>query len=752
MKQLTILLVFFCAAAHGLTADQFICLDSKTNAVDLSTSEVAGILPASSVGIGLTDTQVQNALTISGGTVDNTPVGFTTPSTGAFTTGSFTGLLSTVASTTAGAGIIIPPGMAPTSPNNGNLWTTALGLYCQIAGATVGPYMSASSTTDFGLNDNINLELGTDGDFQFRFNTTALQLRDAAGNSLGTWTDSGTTGDWAATGNLTAGGDLYVNGGDIITDDTTVNVLNATATKLKVGGVAAIDLSGTGLMTTVKGTLNVDQAVTFDTTFAATGDVTLTGDIAVNGADVTSTATTVQLFDTTTTKINLGGAAAVDIGCTALDTSIKGTLGVAENATFTGDIAVNGADVTSTAATVNLFNATTTKLNVGGAAAVDLGKTALTTTVKGLLKVNEATTIDTTLAVTGNTTLTGDIAVNGADVTSTAATVQLFDTTTTKINLGGAAALDVGCTGLDTAVKGTLSVAEAATFTSTMGVTGYKWSASGGDIVWTDGTNTMLTLSDEGTTGNLTATGTITGVAGTFTGLVITPASTTTNSGLRLPHGTAPTAPTNGDLWSTTAGFYGYANSATVGPFISTASLTRANLTQQDLQVYPVPITMCRVWDNLASLLPTTAATDDLGIIEGTWLTNDAAIQTSDGKATTTTQRLRFQYPLPVEYVAGQTVTLRINSGMVTTVSDSSATLDAEVIEVGAPTVDINATALQSINSLAAADFDFTITPTNLVPGDVLDVRLTIVIVDGATGTAVIGQINSIDLLLDVKG
>lgn len=48
--------------------------------------------------------------------------------------------LATRAPTTANASINLPPGTAPTSPNNGDCWTTSLGLYCQIAGSTVGPY------------------------------------------------------------------------------------------------------------------------------------------------------------------------------------------------------------------------------------------------------------------------------------------------------------------------------------------------------------------------------------------------------------------------------------------------------------------------------------------------------------------------------------------------------------------------------------------------------------------------------------
>jgi hypothetical protein len=49
----------------------------------------------------------------------------------------------------------------------------------------------------------------------------------------------------------------------------------------------------------------------------------------------------------------------------------------------------------------------------------------------------------------------------------------------------------------------------------------------------------------------------------TFTGLVSTPASTTTTAGLRLPHGTAPAAPVNGDLFTTTGGLFARINGVT---------------------------------------------------------------------------------------------------------------------------------------------------------------------------------------------
>lgn len=50
-------------------------------------------------------------------------------------------------------------------------------------------------------------------------------------------------------------------------------------------------------------------------------------------------------------------------------------------------------------------------------------------------------------------------------------------------------------------------------------------------------------------------------------------ASTTTAASANIPHGTAPTSPVNGDVWTTTAGMYARVNGTTVGPFTSTTNL-----------------------------------------------------------------------------------------------------------------------------------------------------------------------------------
>jgi hypothetical protein len=52
--------------------------------------------------------------------------------------------LQTQAPTPANASINLPHGTAPSSPNDGDCWTTTAGLYCRIDGSTVGPMGAAA--------------------------------------------------------------------------------------------------------------------------------------------------------------------------------------------------------------------------------------------------------------------------------------------------------------------------------------------------------------------------------------------------------------------------------------------------------------------------------------------------------------------------------------------------------------------------------------------------------------------------------
>lgn len=61
------------------------------------------------------------------------------------TGGTMTGPLITAPSTAINAGLNVPSGIAPTTPNNGDIWTTSAGIFVRINGATVGPLSSGGS-------------------------------------------------------------------------------------------------------------------------------------------------------------------------------------------------------------------------------------------------------------------------------------------------------------------------------------------------------------------------------------------------------------------------------------------------------------------------------------------------------------------------------------------------------------------------------------------------------------------------------
>jgi len=110
---------------------------------------------------------------------------------------------------------------------------------------------------------------------------------------------------------------------------------------------------------------------------------------------------------------------------------------------------------------------------------------------------------------------------------------------------------------------------------------------------------------------------------------------------------------------------------------------------------------------------------------------------------------------LPAEYVAGQSVSLRFHAGMLTTKADQACTLDIAVYksdEDSTSTGDLASAATgDNMNSVTFADIDFTITPTTLSPGDLLDVQITVSADDNATATVVQGCIGSVQLLCDIR-
>lgn len=185
---------------------------------------------------------------------------------------------------------------------------------------------------------------------------------------------------------------------------------------------------------------------------------------------------------------------------------------------------------------------------------------------------------------------------------------------------------------------------------------------------------------------------------------------------------------------------------------------TRSELQQETLAKYPISPTAWRVHDAPQTVLPGTAATDDLAIGGTTFGTDVLHVTAGDQKNNTSlnTRYARCFVTLPVEYVTGETVQIRASAGMATTAASDAATIDFEVYlsdrEAAKTGSDLCTTSAQSINSTTFANKDFNLTATSLVPGSVLDIRMAIGVNDTATGTAVDATVGEVVLMCDIKG
>jgi hypothetical protein len=155
--------------------------------------------------------------------------------------------------------------------------------------------------------------------------------------------------------------------------------------------LAATDVTITGEIVTVN---NYGNFV-FGNIFA--NNITASGDVAVNGGDLTSTATTFNLLPTSTTVNFAASGTNVNIGASTGVTNVQNNLNVVAS------------NLTVSNTTFNLANTTATTINFGGdATQLNIGNTAGNTTVRNSLVVNGNTTVTGYLSPS-----TGNSATNG---------------------------------------------------------------------------------------------------------------------------------------------------------------------------------------------------------------------------------------------------------------------------------------------------------------------------------------------------
>lgn len=119
------------------------------------------------------------------------------------------GRLNTAASATTQAGLNVAPGTAPTSPSNGDIWTTTSGLYARVAGQTVLLSSTPSrivfyATVDFNAaNTDTAIALTLPPGFT-RFLVTSVRISSASHSlttaTAGLFTAAGGTGVAVVTG------------------------------------------------------------------------------------------------------------------------------------------------------------------------------------------------------------------------------------------------------------------------------------------------------------------------------------------------------------------------------------------------------------------------------------------------------------------------------------------------------------------------------------------------------------------------
>jgi hypothetical protein len=332
---------------------------------------------------------------------------------------------------------------------------------------------------------------------------------------------------------------------------------------------AKLETNGSGANLTALNASNVSSG-TLAVARGGTGQTTYTNGQLLIGNTTGNTLTKATLTAGTNIAITNGtGSISIATSATPSFTTVT-TTGAATVGT---DLAVNGSDITTTGTgTATIFNSNALTLNLGGAAtAVNIGAATGTLTVNNAtlaakaitasttLNVTGAATLRSTLSVTGNTTLTGDLAVNGGDITSSATTFNLLNTTVTTLNLAGAATtLTVGATTGTLTVRNTTLAAKAITASTTLGVTGAT--TLGNTLGVTGATTLSSTLAVTGVT-TLGNTLGVTGATTLSSTLAVTGVTTLSNT-LNLAAGTTSIAPlklTSGtNLTSATAGSVEY--------------------------------------------------------------------------------------------------------------------------------------------------------------------------------------------------
>jgi hypothetical protein len=603
------------------------------------------------------------ALTNSAVTIGNTSV-----SLGATVT-TFTGLTSVTSTTFVGA--LTGNASTVTTNANLTGPITSSGNATSVTANAITNAMLAQMPT-LTIKGNNTGGTANAGDLTVAQVNAILPVFTSGLNGLTPASGGGTTnflradGTWAAPaggggGTVTSVSVTTANGvsGSVATATTTP------AITITLGAITPSSVASTGAVTgtNLSGTNTGDQTITLtgDVTgsgtgsFAATiaaGSVTLAkmANLAANsfiGNNTGSAATPIAL--TVAQAKTLLALAKADVGLSLVENTALSTWTGAATITTVGTIATGTWNATAIGATVggtgqtvyavgDIIQANTTTtlqrlpavatgnvLISGGVGTVSSwGKVALATHVSGTLPVANGGTGVTTSTGTGNVVLSASPTFTG---TLSAATITASGNVT-GLNLSGTNTGDqtITLTG-DVTGSGTGSFATTIgtnkvtlPMMATMATASFlgRITAATGNVEVLSVTNVrnMLSINNVENTAlstwagsaNITTVGTISSTGATFTGKLNTVASGTGAAGLNIPHGAAPTTPTNGDVWTTTTDVLVRLNGTT-----KTLARTDSNITGS-----AASLTTGRTISTTGDVTYTSTSFDGTGNVTGT--------------------------------------------------------------------------------------------------------------------------------------
>jgi len=341
-----------------------------------------------------------------------------------------------------------------------------------------------------------------------------------------------------ASGAVNAGGKIYTYEAGTSTPKGT----QVSRTGAANANPVVLDASGEAPIWFLTGQYKIIEKTSADVTLRTIDEFSAAGDLpqlwTATGADTYYSAGNVYI------GASSGGETLTVVGTA----SVSGTLAVTGVATFASQIAASNG--------MKLADDKRIILGTGSDAAIYYDGTDLIldpdVVGSGSVKINGILSSPTQADFTGATTIS-TVTITGDLIVTTAGNIVV---NATKFTVDGT-------TG-DTIIEGTLGVTGLATFTAGILSNDDITLGAGDNLIGS--TTSIIDLGSNnfnanGATGNVIVGGTL-NVSGKTT--IATP--TTSIASINLPHGTAPTSPVNGDMWTTTAGLFVRINGSTIGP------------------------------------------------------------------------------------------------------------------------------------------------------------------------------------------